>query len=367
MRTPPFRADHVGSLLRPPALMAARAKFEQGSIGATQLRSAEDAAIHDAIEKQESIGLTSITDGEMRRAYWHLDFVRQIEGVVLTENPGTKFGALEDNGQQPPIASVEGKLRYARPIMVDDFAFVKARARHTAKMTIPSPTILHLRGGRNAISKSAYPDLEEFWADAVTAYRQIIKSFADAGCVYLQLDDVGFSYLCDGDFRATSIAHGDDPASLPQRYVDTINETVKGRPAGIVVTMHTCRGNFRSSWVASGGYESVAETMFRTDVDAFFMEFDDERSGGFEPLRYLPKGKKVVLGLVTTKSGHIESRDELKRRIDQAARFTALENLCLSPQCGFASTHHGNNLSIDEQWRKLELIVEVAQEVWGSS
>jgi 5-methyltetrahydropteroyltriglutamate--homocysteine methyltransferase len=248
---------------------------------------------------------------------------------------------------------------------VDAFSFLKANTKQTAKLTIPSPAMLHLRGGRSSISRTVYPDLAEFWADTAAAYRKAIRQFADAGCTYLQLDDVSFSYLCDPKIQETAKKNGDDPAQLPRTYANAVSAALKDRPASMTVTMHTCRGNFKSSWVASGGYETVAEAMFSSDVDAFFMEFDDERSGTFEPLRYLPKNKKVVLGLVTTKVGALESKDQIKKRIDQAAKFVPLENLCLSPQCGFSSTHHGNALSFDEQWKKLERVVEVSREVWG--
>jgi 5-methyltetrahydropteroyltriglutamate--homocysteine methyltransferase len=359
---PPFRADHVGSLLRPQSLVEARRAFRAGRLAAAELRKQEDAAIREAVAHQEAIGLESITDGEMRRDWWHIDFMRQLEGVTVTENPGPKFGQTEE---QPPIAGVSGRVRFARPIMVDDFAFLKSCTQRTAKFTIPSPSMLHLRGGRKGISRAAYPDLGAFWADLALAYGQAIASFAGAGCRYLQLDDVSFAYLCDEKVRATCLQNGDDPAALPRTYADAINAALANRPRDMAVTMHTCRGNFKSSWVAAGGYEAVAEAMFSTAVDGFFMEFDTERAGGFEPLRYLPKGKKIVLGLVTTKVGTIESKDELKRRIDAAAKFVPLEDLCLSPQCGFSSTHHGNALTEAEQWRKLELVVEVAREVWG--
>jgi 5-methyltetrahydropteroyltriglutamate--homocysteine methyltransferase len=362
---PPFRADQVGSLLRPAALTKARSDFKAGKIDAPELRAQQDAAIKAAIAKQEEIGLQAVTDGEMRRDYWHLDFVRQLDGVTITANPGLKFGL--DDGEQPPIASVSGKVRYVRPIMVDDFAFLKRTTSRVAKMTIPSPTILHLRGGRSAISREAYPDLEKFWSDVGTAYRGSIAAFAAAGCTYLQLDDVGFSYFCDPDFQETCRRNGDDPKMLPQRYVDVINGALAERPAGINVTIHTCRGNFRSSWVAQGGYEPVAEVMFQANVDGFFMEFDDDRSGGFEPLRFLPKNKRAVLGLITSKSGTLEREDQIRRRIDEAAKIVPLENLCLSPQCGFSSTHEGNKLTEDDQWRKLALIVEIARKVWGDN
>jgi 5-methyltetrahydropteroyltriglutamate--homocysteine methyltransferase len=359
---PPFRADHVGSLLRPQSLIDARRRFREGRLAAAELRREEDLAIEAVVAKQEAIGLESITDGELRRDWWHIDFLRRLEGVAITGNPGPKFGQTEE---QPPIATVAGKVRLAQPIMIEDFSFLKACTKRTAKFTIPSPSMLHLRGGRKGIAHAAYPDLGEFWADLALAYRRAIAEFAAAGCRYLQLDDVSFAYLCDPKVRATCVANGDDPAQLPRTYADAINAALAERPAGMAVTMHTCRGNFKSSWVAEGGYESVAESMFSSDVDGFFMEFDTDRAGSFEPLRYLPKGKKVVLGLVTTKVGALESKDELKRRIDAAARFVPLEYLCLSPQCGFSSTHHGNALTEAEQWRKLELVVEVAREIWG--
>ena len=358
---PPFRADQVGSLLRPRELAQARARFRNNEISSGELKTLEDRCIREAIQKQESVGLQAITDGEFRRDWWHLDFMSRLEGVTTVANPGPKFGGTEE---QPPIPSITGKVDCARPIMVEDFDFLRKNTKHTAKFTIPSPSMLHLRGGRSSISKTVYPDLAEFWADTAAAYRKAIRHLADAGCTYLQLDDVSFSYLCDPKIRDTARKNGDDPAVLPRTYADAITNALKDRPAGMTVTMHTCRGNFKSNWVASGGYETVAEAMFSSGVDAFFMEFDSERAGGFEPLRHLPKGRKIVLGLVTTKVGELESKDELKKRIDAAARFVPLENLCLSPQCGFSSTHHGNSLTADEQWRKLERIVEVAREVW---
>jgi len=359
---PPFRADQVGSLLRPAALAAARGQWKAGALGAQALKEIEDRAVREAVARQEAIGLQSITDGEFRRDWWHLDFLSQLDGVTTTRNPGPKFGGTEE---QPPIPTVTGKIGCSRPIMVDHFAFLRSATRRTAKMTIPSPSMLHLRGGRASISKDVYPDLSAFWSDVAAAYKKAIASFAAAGCSYLQLDDVAFAYLCDPKIRANCAANGDDPAALPRTYADTINKALESRPAGMTVTMHTCRGNFKSAWVAEGGYEPVAEAMFSTDLDGFFMEFDSARAGTFEPLRVLPAGKKVVLGLVTTKLGELESKDLLRRRIDEAARFVPLENLCLSPQCGFSSTHHGNALSEEEQWRKLELVVEVANEIWG--
>jgi 5-methyltetrahydropteroyltriglutamate--homocysteine methyltransferase len=359
---PPYRADHVGSLLRPAELAAARRAWKAGGISAEDLAEVEERAILEAVRRQEAIGLRAVTDGEFRRDWWHLDFLSQLDGVTTRENPGPKFGGTEE---QPPIAVVTGKVGCSKPIMVEHFAYLRKVAKATPKFTVPSPSMLHLRGGRKSISNEAYPSLDEFWDDVAAAYRKAIGYLAQAGCTYLQLDDTAFAYLCDPKIRENCRRNGDDPALLPRRCADTINAALKGRPAGMTITMHTCRGNFKSAWVAEGGYDPVAEAMFSADVDGFFMEFDSARAGGFEPLRLLPKGKKVVLGLVTTKVGEIEDKDMLKRRIAEAAKFVPLENLCLSPQCGFSSTHHGNALSQDDQWRKLELIVELAREVWG--
>jgi 5-methyltetrahydropteroyltriglutamate--homocysteine methyltransferase len=361
---PPFRADQVGSLLRPAALAEARRHWKAGTIDAAALRRAEDEAVLDAVRRQESVGLRSVTDGEFRRDWWHLDFLSRLDGVELQHNEGPKF-KFAGQSEQPPIATVTGRVGCSGPIMADDFAYLKSVARQTPKMTIPSPSMLHLRGGRAAISREVYPELEPFWDDVARAYRVAIAHLADAGCRYLQLDDITFAYLCDPRIQANCRANGDDPESLPRRYAETINAALRDRPADMVVTIHTCRGNFKSAWVAEGGYDPVVEAMFSTDVDGYFMEFDSARAGGFEPLRLLPAGKKVVLGLVTTKVGELESKDALRRRIDEAARVVPLEQLCLSPQCGFSSTHHGNALSQDDQWRKLERVVEVAQAVWG--
>ncbi|MGH8692212.1 MAG: 5-methyltetrahydropteroyltriglutamate--homocysteine S-methyltransferase [Burkholderiales bacterium] len=343
---PPFRADQVGSLLRPAGLNQDNLKQ----------------AIREVVAKQEAIGLEAVTDGEFSRKWWHLDFLERLEGVSVAQNPGPNrgpgFGGTEE---QPPIPNVTGKLRYSKPIMVDDFAFLKSVTRKTAKFTIPSPSMLHLRAGRAGIS---YDDMEEFWDDAAKAYGAAIGAFAKAGCTYLQLDDVSFAYLCDPKIRERCRQNGDDPDKLPETYSRTIKRVLEKRPPGMTITMHTCRGNFKSAWVAEGGYEPVAEAMFSSGVDGFFMEFDSARAGGFEPLRFVPKGKKVVLGLVSSKTGKLEAVDDLKRKIAQAARFVPIEDLCLSPQCGFSSTHHGNQLTQDEQWRKLERVVEVARDVW---
>jgi 5-methyltetrahydropteroyltriglutamate--homocysteine methyltransferase len=368
---PPFRADQVGSLLRPAVLAAARVQFKQGALSADALGRVEDDCIRDIIERQQSIGLRSITDGELRRDYWHIDFLRQLGGVTITAMPNqSRFGGTEE---QPPVATVTGKVGCSKPIMVDAFAYlqsvisVSSGISVTAKVTIPSPSMLYMRGGRNAVSSAVYPDLAEFWRDVAIAYQRAIRFFADRGCTYLQLDDVSFSYLCDPKFREGCRLNGDDPDALPQTFASAVNAALRGRPAGMTITMHTCRGNFRSSWVAEGGYESIAEAMFSIDVDGFFMEFDSARAGSFEPLRYLPTGKRAVLGLVTTKQGAIESADEIKRRIEAASAYVPMESLCLSPQCGFSSTHHGNAVSESEQWRKLELVVRVAREVWGEA
>jgi 5-methyltetrahydropteroyltriglutamate--homocysteine methyltransferase len=378
----PFRADHVGSLLRPEALTTVRQRFKRGEIDAPSLQQAEDVAIQDAVAKQEAIGLPAITDGEFRRDWWHLDFLTQLGGVTVQANESAKF-KIEGQSEQPPIVRVTGRVQCTQPIMVDHFAFLKRTVNptviatvtpttepsnhHAAKLTIPSPSMLHLRGGRAAISPDVYPDLAEFWADVAQAYRQAIAHVYAAGCRYLQLDDITFAYLCDPAIQAKARDNGDDPTHLAATYASVINDALRDKPADLRVTIHTCRGNFKSAWVAEGGYDPVAEAMFSTNVDGYFMEFDSARAGTFEPLRALPKGsgKKVVLGLVTTKVGALEDADMLARRIDEAAKYVPLEDLCLSPQCGFSSTHHGNALSMDDQWRKLERVVQVAQRVWG--
>ncbi|MBL8342101.1 MAG: 5-methyltetrahydropteroyltriglutamate--homocysteine S-methyltransferase [Rubrivivax sp.] len=376
---PPFRADHVGSLLRPAALAALRARHKAGEVDAPSLTAAEDEAVAEVVRRQRDVGLHSITDGELRRDWWHLDFLGQLDGVQLTANPGPKF-QIAGQGEQPPITSVTGRVACSRPIMAAHFGHLKkcvdaaggAAAGLVPKMTIPSPSMLHLRGGRAAISREVYPDLDAFWDDVAAAYRSAIAHLAAAGCRYLQLDDITFAYLCDPKIQANCRANGDDPAALPATYARVINAALRDKPADMQVTIHTCRGNFKSAWVAEGGYDPVVGAMFSTNVDGYFMEFDSVRAGGFEPLAALREqavaggaGKKVVLGLVTTKVGELEERDTLRRRIDEAARFLPLEQLCLSPQCGFSSTHHGNALSHEDQWRKLERVVEVARAVWG--
>jgi 5-methyltetrahydropteroyltriglutamate--homocysteine methyltransferase len=359
----PFRADQVGSLLRPASLAETRARWRRGEVDMATLKAEEDAAIREAVARQEAIGLQGITDGEFRRDWWHLDFLAQLDGVTLQDNEGPKFRIAGQ--EQPPIATVTGRVACSRPIMAEHFAFLKDVTTRTPKMTIPSPSMLHLRGGRASISREVYPELDAFWSDVAAAYRTAIAHLYLAGCRYLQLDDITFAYLCDPQIQIKCRANGDDPAALPATYAAVINAALADKPADLRVTIHTCRGNFKSAWVAEGGYDPVVEAMFSTNVDGYFMEFDSARAGGFEPLRALPRGKKVVLGLVTTKLGELEDADMLKRRIDEAAKFVPLDDLCLSPQCGFSSTHHGNALSMDDQWRKLERVVEVANAVWG--
>jgi methionine synthase II (cobalamin-independent) len=368
MRTePPFRADHVGSLLRPPELKQARAQRERGEISANQLKEAEDCAIEDVIQKQAAIGLKSATDGEFRRAFWHFDFLEALEGVESFEAPqGIQF---KGGGQTKPKGlRVTSKIcAPARHPMLDHFAFLKDHTRATAKMTIPSPSVLHYRGGRQAVSRQVYPDMGEFYRDLGLAYRKIVADFAAAGCRYLQLDEVNIAYLCDPEQRQMLQDRGDDPSLLPAIYAGMINSAIQDRPAEMRITMHLCRGNFRSMWIAQGGYEPIAEVLFRTiGVDGYFLEFDTDRAGGFEPLRLVPKGKIVALGLLSSKTGVLENKDFLKCRIAEASHYLDLDQVCLSPQCGFASTEEGNVLTEDEQWAKLARIVETAAEVWGA-
>ena len=361
--TPPFRAEHVGSLLRPAALRAAREQHETGLISAAALKAAEDQAIIAVIAHQERIGLKAVTDGEFRRAMWHFDFLQKLAGVESFQaERGIQFKGVQT---KPTGLKVTGKIGFAGHPMIDHFRFVKDHSRAVAKMTMPSPSVLHFRGGRKAVSTAVYPDMDGFYADLGQAYRQAVDAFAAAGCRYLQIDETNLAYLCDPEQRRQLEARGEDSAALPAIYAAMINAAIAGRPKDMVVGMHLCRGNFRSSWIAEGGYEPVAELLFnQIGVDAYFMEYDSDRAGGFEPLRFVPPAKKVVLGLLTSKRGALESKDQIKRRIDQAARFVALDQLCLSPQCGFASTEEGNILSHNEQWAKLRAVVEIADEVW---
>jgi 5-methyltetrahydropteroyltriglutamate--homocysteine methyltransferase len=364
---PPFRADHVGSLLRPPELKQAREQFKNQKIPAEKLKEAEDRAIRKAVALQESAGLESVTDGEFRRSFWHVDFLTGFDGIVATQGQyALKFHG--EGGAQSETRSmmvVRSKVKRTRPVMVEHFEFLKATTKRTAKLCIPAPTYLHMRGGRRVVNESAYPDVEEFWRDIALAYRQEIADLAKAGLEYLQIDDVSFACLCDENIRSQVRRDGEDPAALPAKYVSVINSLFKGKPKDMAVTMHTCRGNHASMWMAEGGYDAVAEAVFQTEVDGFFLEYDTARAGGFEPLRFVPKGKKVVLGLISTKKPQLEDKDALKRRIDEASKYIPLENLCLSPQCGFASSEVGNKLTEDDQKRKLELAVQVAQDVWG--
>jgi 5-methyltetrahydropteroyltriglutamate--homocysteine methyltransferase len=372
---PPFRADHVGSLLRPPELVAARERRQRGEIGADELRAIEDRCIREAVKLQESIGLRAITDGEYRRAVYHVDFLGQLGGIEhrRAEWGGTdamKFKGADGRpiaGQPPSMMVVAGPIRRPRPILVEHFEFLKSVTTQTPKMCVPTPGHLHLRAGRASILESVYPDLDAFWSDISAAIRAEILDLYAAGCRYVQLDETCFSMLSDPGVRAEVRARGEDPDALAPMYAGMINRIVADRPGDLTVAMHTCRGNFRSSWMAKGGYDGAAEAVFEAiDVDALFLEYDDERSGGFAPLARIPRDRKVVLGLVSSKTGKLESKDELRRRIDEASRYLPLENLGLSPQCGFASTLHGNALTHEEQRRKLELVVAVAHEVWGT-
>jgi 5-methyltetrahydropteroyltriglutamate--homocysteine methyltransferase len=363
---PPFRADHVGSLLRPRELTEARAARKAGTLSAEALRTVEDRCIEAAIRRQEELGLRAASDGEYRRAYWHYDFVSGLDGVELYE-PEQKI-QFKGSFAVPHALRITGKVGWSRAVMVDDYRFVASHVRGAVpKMTIPSPSVVHFRGGRRAIDARTYPDLEGFFADLGEAYNKAVAAFGAAGCRYLQLDEVNIAYLCDPEQIEGLKARGEHVENLLQIYAGLLNRAIEGRPDGMVISMHLCRGNFRSTWVASGGYEPVAEVLFnQINSDAYFMEYDSDRAGGFEPLRFVPRGNKVVvLGLVTSKSGVLESKDELKRRIEAASRYVPLEQLALSPQCGFASTEEGNVLTEEEQWAKLRLCVEVAQEVWS--
>jgi 5-methyltetrahydropteroyltriglutamate--homocysteine methyltransferase len=362
--TPPFRADHVGSLLRPAVLKDARAKRVNGAISAAELAAVEDREIGRILRKQEDIGLQSATDGEFRRSWWHLDFLWGLDGVErYVMDQGVAFAGVHT---RPEGARVIGKVGFSGHPMLDHFRFVKARTSRTPKMTIPAPSALYGRTGREAVSRAIYPDLDVFFADLGAAYRQAVRAFANAGCRYLQLDEVYIAMLCDPAYRALQARRGDDPKKLAETYADLINTAMSDIPEGMTVTMHMCRGNYRSTFAGAGPYDAVADVMFnRIKVHGYFMEYDSERAGGFEPLRLMPKDRFAVLGLVTSKTGQLESRDQIRRRIDAAAAFADIGQLCLSPQCGFASTEEGNVLAEEEQWAKLRMVVEVAQEVWG--
>ena len=361
---PPFRADQVGSLLRSGPVKEARTKRLAGEIAPAELKAVEDAEIKKLVAKQESIGLQAVTDGEFRRSWWHYDFLAKLDGVELVSVAhGLQFKGTETKAEG---LHVHGKLGFSSHPMIEHFKFLKSVAKAVPKMTIPSPTALHFRGGRQAIEKSVYPTMEPFFDDLGKAYTKAVRAFGEAGCTYLQLDEVFVAYLCDDNQRQMLSDRGDDPDKLLYIYRDLVNAACAGRTPGMTISMHLCRGNFRSTWMAQGGYERVADILLnQMNVDAYFMEYDTDRAGGFEPLRFLPKNKHVVLGVMTSKTGALESKDQLKRRIEQAAKFSDIDQLCISPQCGFASTEEGNLLAEDEQWAKLSRCVEVAREVWG--
>ncbi len=363
---PPFRADHVGSLLRTAPLKQARAQRERDEIDAGALKAVEDREIEKIITRQEDVGLQAVTDGEFRRAFWNYDFLGALPGVEAYR--GERKIKFQGANPRPIVLRVIDKLgTFTTHPMIEHFKFVAAHTRVMPKMTIPSPSSLHFRYGREAVPEAIYPDMSDFYRDLGTTYRKAVRAFADAGCRYLQLDEVNFTYLCDPKLRAQVANRGDDPEQLPAIYAGMINAAISDIPPDMSICMHLCRGNFQSTFVASGGYEPVAEILFNSiNVHGYFMEYDSDRAGGFEPLRFVPKGKTVVLGLVTSKSGRLESKDELKRRIEAASKFIDLDQLCLSPQCGFASTEEGNILAEEEQWAKLKMIVELAKEVWGS-
>ena len=361
---PPFRADQVGSLLRPQALKEAREKHAAGALDAAALKRVEDEEIRKVVARQEEIGLQAVTDGEFRRAYWHFDFLEHLDGVTsVTADSGMNF---KGGVGITKALRITGKVGYSGHPMIEHFRFLKETASRMPKVTIPGPSMLHYRGGRKMMNPGLYPDMDGFYADVGAAYAKAVADFHGAGCRYLQLDDISFAYLCDPDQREMLRQRGEDPERQPEIYAGMVRRALADKPADLTITMHLCRGNFRSTFIASGGYEPVAEVLFNAmPVDGYFMEWDTDRAGGFEPLRFLPKGKTVVLGLVTSKTGTLEKKDDIRRRIDEAAKFVDLDQLCLSPQCGFASTEEGNILAEEEQWAKLRLIVEIARDVWG--
>ncbi|MFL5088793.1 MAG: 5-methyltetrahydropteroyltriglutamate--homocysteine S-methyltransferase [Xanthobacteraceae bacterium] len=367
---PPFRADHVGSLIRPEPLIAARQAAERSEIAQSALQRIQQDAIRDVVRLQEEMGFKLATDGEFNRASWQRDFLLKLDNVELIPSRLTvRFhSAAGTRDHSPPSLRVAGKLSRPHNIFVDDFRFLQSVARAVPKVTIPSPTVLHFRGGRDAIDRHAYPDIDDFYADLARVYRQEIQALADAGCRYLQIDEVNLAYLCDPALRAEVANMGEDPAALPATYAKLLNDAIAGRPRDMVVCMHLCRGNFAGAWIAEGGYDSIADLLFNEiDVDGYFLEYDTSRAGGFDPLRLLPRGKAAVLGLVTTKSGQLETKDELKRRIDEASRYAPIEQLALSPQCGFSSGIGGNAMTIEDEIAKLRLVADTARDVWGST
>lgn len=368
---PPFRADHVGSFLRPPSVTDARRRREEGEIGPEELRAVEDKAIAEVVRQQEDVGLRGITDGEFRRFMFHVDFLQGLDGVTVKEGDFlAKF--KRDDGTEvefaPPTMTVDSPIRHARSIQGEDFDYLASQVTRTPKVSIPAPSMLHFRGGRKAISEEVYPDLDEFFDDLTAAYREEIADLAARGCRYLQMDDTNLAYLCDPEVRERTAARGDNPDDLTRLYSRLVNDSISDRPDDMVVTIHLCRGNFQSAWVSQGGYDPVAETLFNDmGVDGFFLEYDDERSGDFAPLRHVPSDKTVVLGLMSSKHGRVEEPDEVKKRIDEAAAYVPLEQLALSHQCGFSSTVHGNTISPEDQWKKLTQTVAIASDVWGYS
>ena len=369
MKTPPFRADHVGSLLRPRALHDLREQVRAGKASAAELKAAEDSAIREVVKLQEDVGIASITDGEFRRDWWHIDFLHGFDGVELST--GDIYGDAKFKGthEQPPTMMMAGRIRRSKPSMLDHFTFLKSVVKKgTPKFTMPSPAMLHARVDRASLKK-VYPDLDAFWADLTQAYREEIADLYQAGCRYLQIDDTTIAMWGDPKVQEQFRKLGDDPAKDAELYAAAVNAAIRDVPDDMTVAIHTCRGNFKSTWLASGAYaDFVAERVFTgLDVDAFFLEYDTERAGGFEPLRFVPKGKKVVLGLVSSKIPQLEDPDALKRRIEAASKYLPMESLCLSPQCGFSSTHHGNNLTVEQEKAKLRLCIDTARDVWGSA
>ena len=363
-----FRADHVGSLLRTPRVKEQRNKWKLGEISNEELREIENIEIANTVKKLEDTGMTAITDGEFRRDYFHLDFLKELDGVSVTGGVGGGQAKVASDGFTPPVLSVSGKLKHSKNIQVADFNYLKTICTASPKVSIPSPTMIHFRGGRKSIDIHSYPNMDEFFHDLSQAYKIEIDNLYKAGLRYLQLDDTNLAYLCDPKMRAAAIERGEDPNALPQTYAALINSVIENRPDDLMVGIHLCRGNYRSTWFAEGGYEPVAEILFNEiKVDRYLLEYDDERSGDFSPLRFVPSHKKVVLGIISSKIGTLENVDDVCKRIDEAAHYMPLENMCISPQCGFSSTHHGNDLSEDQQWRKLELTVNVAQKIWGES
>ena len=368
MKNNNFRADHVGSLLRTPEVKENRDKWKRGEIPADELREIENIGIAETVKKLENTGMKAITDGEFRRDYFHLDFLKELDGVTVTGGVGGGQAKVASDGFTPPVLSVTGKLKHSHDIQVADFNYLKSIVTATPKVSIPSPTMIHFRGGRKSIDINSYPDMDEFFHDLSNAYKEEIDHLYKAGLRYLQLDDTNLAYLCDPKMRAAASERGEDPNELPKTYAALINSVIDGRPDDLTVGIHLCRGNYRSTWFAEGGYEPVAEILFNEiNVDRYLLEYDDERSGDFAPLRFVPSHKKVVLGIISSKKRELENMDDLCKRIDEAAQYMPLDQMCVSPQCGFSSTHHGNDMSEDDQWRKMDLVVKTAEKVWGES